>query len=512
MTPPPLLPQPLLASELAALFARLPLLGDEILLLDLRSFLSYQKSHLYASLNVSVPPPLVKRAPLTIGTVSDSLCGADRLKFDLRSGRDIILFDTSSVDLTDSPLLASVARQLQSEGLVRSIRWLVGGFNNFAEQYPSRVVHGLKPATDAFGSPFLSDKANNCESSLNAPSSLPPPIPALPTSMPAFLLPPVFCPPSRILDDLYLADIRFAADLAGLRAANIHFIVNVTTECPNVFDSAVNSEFIYYRLALCDTPSQQCALTVLLDTFAFMDSALSSGRGSLLVHCAAGRSRSVTVVIAYLMFKFGMSVEGAYKYVSLKRPEICPNLGFMGLLVKLQPALHSNPSAPLAQATRLINTDDADIDADAAPAAPTAPAAPAASKASLVDTDASMMSLRPHLASAPLAGLRSRSSDAIPEASTWVRRRPHTGGIFKALSCPSAAAAAAAAAATTAVDPAAVPFRTGSSSSSPVSSSCATSPSRGGCVRSRSLSSSHLLMLNNHPLAVCSVDKSEKSH
>lgn len=52
-------------------------------------------------------------------------------------------------------------------------------------------------------------------------------------------------------------------------------------------------------------------------------------KGSVLVHCAAGVSRSATVVIAYLMRKNAWSLSQALKFVKEKRSVVFPNPGFM---------------------------------------------------------------------------------------------------------------------------------------------------------------------------------------
>jgi protein-tyrosine phosphatase len=54
----------------------------------------------------------------------------------------------------------------------------------------------------------------------------------------------------------------------------------------------------------------------------------SKENGHVLVHCAAGMSRSPTVVIAYLMKVHRKSLREAFAYVRSKR-FVSPNYGFM---------------------------------------------------------------------------------------------------------------------------------------------------------------------------------------
>lgn len=64
--------------------------------------------------------------------------------------------------------------------------------------------------------------------------------------------------------------------------------------------------------------------------FADSSNFISDGlrRGSVLVHCAAGVSRSATIVIAYLMRTKGMGFQEAMNFVKKRRGVICPNYGF----------------------------------------------------------------------------------------------------------------------------------------------------------------------------------------
>jgi len=54
--------------------------------------------------------------------------------------------------------------------------------------------------------------------------------------------------------------------------------------------------------------------------------------GGVLVHCAAGISRSATFVIGYLMAREGLSFDAALESVRTVRPWVCPNVGFCAQL------------------------------------------------------------------------------------------------------------------------------------------------------------------------------------
>ena len=60
----------------------------------------------------------------------------------------------------------------------------------------------------------------------------------------------------------------------------------------------------------------------------------------IFVHCKAGKSRSATVVVAYLILFEGMKQRDAYDYVKNLRPEVSPNLGFVMVLDKLEMERH----------------------------------------------------------------------------------------------------------------------------------------------------------------------------
>jgi len=134
---------------------------------------------------------------------------------------------------------------------------------------------------------------------------------------------------------------------------------------------------------------------------AFISEGLS--KGSVLVHCKAGQSRSPTVVISHLMRKEGWAADRALRFVQGRRPSVHPNIGFMeqlrGLEVRLD--IHQATKAALIEsvevATPKSKEDCREADAaefreagaavglDEAPDAPTSPTNATATEALIDD-------------------------------------------------------------------------------------------------------------------------------
>ncbi|KAK4294730.1 hypothetical protein Pmani_032662 [Petrolisthes manimaculis] len=133
----------------------------------------------------------------------------------------------------------------------------------------------------------------------------------------------------EIEDGLYLGDYNAACDLRTLKDLHISHILTVadvpletctaslqgiSTYFINVFDMADSDLLSYFQEAL-----------------AFIEDGLRKGK--VLVHCHWGVSRSATLVTAYVMKKYALTLEEALARVKSKRRVAFPNSGFMAQLL-----------------------------------------------------------------------------------------------------------------------------------------------------------------------------------
>eukprot|EP01116_Phalansterium_solitarium_P004596 TRINITY_DN1562_c0_g1_i1.p1 TRINITY_DN1562_c0_g1~~TRINITY_DN1562_c0_g1_i1.p1 ORF type:complete len:180 (-),score=40.08 TRINITY_DN1562_c0_g1_i1:461-1000(-) len=130
-------------------------------------------------------------------------------------------------------------------------------------------------------------------------------------------------PMHNIRDGIFLGSYAAYDDCELLKKHGVTHVLTVAAHFPPRYPD----DFVYKQVSIMDEESADL-LSHLPACIEYIRGALESG-GKVLVHCAAGVSRSATVVIAYLMVNEGMSVTEARDAVKLKRPIIWPNPGFM---------------------------------------------------------------------------------------------------------------------------------------------------------------------------------------
>ena len=76
----------------------------------------------------------------------------------------------------------------------------------------------------------------------------------------------------------------------------------------------------------------------LRDACRFLERMRACGRPTF-VHCRAGKSRSATCVMAYLIQTRRWTLKQAYAFVSAQRPRTSPNIGLMAELMHFERAV-----------------------------------------------------------------------------------------------------------------------------------------------------------------------------
>eukprot|EP01002_Notosolenus_urceolatus_P007660 NODE_3044_length_989_cov_7.436170_g2542_i0.p1 GENE.NODE_3044_length_989_cov_7.436170_g2542_i0~~NODE_3044_length_989_cov_7.436170_g2542_i0.p1 ORF type:complete len:280 (+),score=10.65 NODE_3044_length_989_cov_7.436170_g2542_i0:78-917(+) len=129
--------------------------------------------------------------------------------------------------------------------------------------------------------------------------------------------------PSFIKDGIYLGSALDASNFDDLEKLGIRTIINC---CPEIQVQRDTDRFRYVCFPMedrsdypidRDLPAAIQAIKVALSL------------GGVLVHCHRGISRSTTIVVAYLMKAEGMSFDDALSFVTSKRCQAAPNLGFV---------------------------------------------------------------------------------------------------------------------------------------------------------------------------------------
>ncbi|XP_034165845.2 uncharacterized protein si:ch211-195b15.8 [Pangasianodon hypophthalmus] len=140
-------------------------------------------------------------------------------------------------------------------------------------------------------------------------------------------------PLSRILPQLYLgAESDVTQDC--LSAQGISYVLSVSRCCPQ---PSFLPQSQYLRIPI-DDSLRDDLLPWLPQALRFIDGAMSLGC-SVIVHCAAGISRSPALAVAYVMYSLRMDLDHAYRFVKERRPTISPNFNFLGQLQLFQHTL-----------------------------------------------------------------------------------------------------------------------------------------------------------------------------
>ncbi|KAK0212756.1 hypothetical protein DFS33DRAFT_1377223 [Desarmillaria ectypa] len=126
----------------------------------------------------------------------------------------------------------------------------------------------------------------------------------------------------EIIPGLWVGDLPSALNVELLKQNHIFSILTAMRGRITIHET-----FVRHQILLDDTEEADIMIHF-LPSITFIQAELDKGR-SVLVHCQAGMSRSVTLVAAYLMYTRHLTPEAALELIRKSRPNIDPNPGFL---------------------------------------------------------------------------------------------------------------------------------------------------------------------------------------
>ncbi|KAM8851478.1 dual specificity phosphatase 29-like isoform 1-T2 [Synchiropus picturatus] len=146
---------------------------------------------------------------------------------------------------------------------------------------------------------------------------------------------------NQVWPSIYIGDEKTALERPGLRELGITHVLNAAEgKWNNVLtgpDYYRDLNIQYFGVEADDKPTFNIS-QFFSSAAHFIHEALSLPENKILVHCVMGRSRSATLVLAYLMMKHNLTVVDAIEHVRQRRC-ILPNHGFLKQLRALDISL-----------------------------------------------------------------------------------------------------------------------------------------------------------------------------
>ena len=139
--------------------------------------------------------------------------------------------------------------------------------------------------------------------------------------------------PAEILPGVYIGSVGAAMSFGILKSLGITHILCIADRLQPMF----THEFTYKVVEVVDSPDV-CIIEKFSDCFRFIAASIRTGK--ILVHwyelfSFAGKSRSASVCIGFIMMVTNCTYDEAYTYMKKRRPAIDPNPGFVQQLRSL---------------------------------------------------------------------------------------------------------------------------------------------------------------------------------
>uniref|UniRef100_A0A8D0H2N3 Dual specificity protein phosphatase n=1 Tax=Sphenodon punctatus TaxID=8508 RepID=A0A8D0H2N3_SPHPU len=144
----------------------------------------------------------------------------------------------------------------------------------------------------------------------------------------------------EVWPNLFIGDIVIAHDREELRKLGITHVLNAAHSAwGSKGDQDFYGQEIHYHGIAAEDSIDFNLSRHFYPASEYINGALSTPNGKILVHCVLGKSRSASLVLAYLMIVYHYSLAKAIQRVTLHRA-ISPNRGFLKQLQDLDVELH----------------------------------------------------------------------------------------------------------------------------------------------------------------------------
>lgn len=169
----------------------------------------------------------------------------------------------------------------------------------------------------------------------------------------------LFLEPTHIIDNIYLGNAYNASNYAIIKQYSFNYIVNVTKEIKNYYerenidfysdidnieikniptsiftstDTSITiydnyNDITYLRIPIYDDCTYHIT-DYIKEAMEFIDNA-TQNKGNILIHCYMGSSRSASIVLAYLIYKYNYSLNDALLFLKNKRNIVNINVNFI---------------------------------------------------------------------------------------------------------------------------------------------------------------------------------------
>jgi protein-tyrosine phosphatase len=127
---------------------------------------------------------------------------------------------------------------------------------------------------------------------------------------------PIVSEPSLVFKNIYIGTAFNANDKEWLQKHNIGVIINTTNEISNFYESSIS----YYNFPSDDTDSTNLS-NYFEESARIIHHYVVFSNVNILVHCYSGKSRSVVLVLYYLITRQYMSFETAVRCIDTYRPQ-----------------------------------------------------------------------------------------------------------------------------------------------------------------------------------------------